>query len=405
MCAPRPSSAPRRGEQRRGADVVAAAPVAGDRAERRKAKLPAVRGDADAVDPGAADDGDAPPALRARTQQRDRVVPDDDVARDPALLESDAQALLLGREVHSRQEDLRNGRLGAPVPARRTEGLVEEPLQEADRLGEAEVVGRGERAADVGEQRAVRLDEREVGLRVAAVHGQDGPVAHRATPASGSGSSARRVVEKRPRELVLADERMREERLPRGDRVTRHRRLGGEPLVGSDVLHEPEKLGRERALRQRRGARPADARRELDDVVVLKALDDPVVSYVDDLDIAAVGGERGDQRGRGLAVERAAALLEERRLLGDLRVAVDVEEPGFDLCHRGRAGHAFALLGEYGVVGVEVPQVRGRDRAELLEQPQRERGVLRERVPVALEQLGEDVALVDERRAAPTSGG
>ena len=38
-------------------------------------------------------------------------------------------------------------------------------------------------------------------------------------------------------------------------------------------------------LRQRRGAGCADARRKLDDVVGLEALDDPVVANVDDLDV------------------------------------------------------------------------------------------------------------------------
>src|SRR5436309_32605 len=41
-------------------DVEAAAPVAADVAERREAGLAAVRRHAGAVDPGAADDGDAP---------------------------------------------------------------------------------------------------------------------------------------------------------------------------------------------------------------------------------------------------------------------------------------------------------------------------------------------------------
>src|SRR6185312_369160 len=45
------------------AEVLPSAPVAGDLAERRKAGVPSVRRDADAVDAGAAGDGDAPAAL------------------------------------------------------------------------------------------------------------------------------------------------------------------------------------------------------------------------------------------------------------------------------------------------------------------------------------------------------
>src|SRR5437867_3665603 len=59
-------------------DVVAAAPVAADLAEREEPDvLPAWR-HADAVDAGPADDGDAPAALAAGAQQGERVVSDED---------------------------------------------------------------------------------------------------------------------------------------------------------------------------------------------------------------------------------------------------------------------------------------------------------------------------------------
>ena len=110
-----------------------------------------------------------------------------------------------------------------------------------------------------------------------------------------------------------------------GSRVTR--RLRGESLVGGHVLHEAEQLGRERRLRQRLGAGPARfaraARRRRRPA---RPVDDAFVPDVDDLDVARAGRERGDQGRRGLAVERAAPLLEKRRLLGDLGVAVDVEQ-------------------------------------------------------------------------------
>ena len=267
------------------------------------------------------------------------------------------------------------------------------------------MVRRGERAADVREERAVRADEREVGLRVAAVDGEHDPVGHRVTPASGQRLLREEGVEERSRELVLADQRMGEERLARGDRVTGHRGLGREPLVGRDVLHETEELRGERSLGQRHRARRTDPRRELDDVVVLQPFHDAAVADVDDLHVARVGRERRDQRRRRLAVERAAPLLEQRRLLGDLGVAVDLEEPCLDLGHRRRARHAVALLREHGVVGVEVAQVGGRDRAELLEQPQREPGVPRERVSRDARAARGARRARRRGRVAPTSGG
>src|SRR5206468_11014919 len=60
--------AARCGAERRHADVVPAAPVAGDLAERREAHLPAVRCNRDAVDPGAADEADAPTARGPRPE-------------------------------------------------------------------------------------------------------------------------------------------------------------------------------------------------------------------------------------------------------------------------------------------------------------------------------------------------
>ena len=65
-----PVLAPRRCERRGKADVVAAAPVAGRPAERREAGVAPVGRDADAVDPGAADDRDAPAAPSCRRAAR-----------------------------------------------------------------------------------------------------------------------------------------------------------------------------------------------------------------------------------------------------------------------------------------------------------------------------------------------
>ena len=90
--------AARRGHQRGETDVVAAAPVAGDRPERGEAGVPSVRRDADAVDARAADDGHAPAVLSAGSQHRERVVVDDR-ARGPATrLGRPVQLVDLGRE-------------------------------------------------------------------------------------------------------------------------------------------------------------------------------------------------------------------------------------------------------------------------------------------------------------------
>ena len=72
-----PVLAPGRSRDRGHADVVAATPVACDLAERGEAGLAAVGRDTDAVDPGAADDGDAPAALGAGAEHGERVVADE----------------------------------------------------------------------------------------------------------------------------------------------------------------------------------------------------------------------------------------------------------------------------------------------------------------------------------------
>ena len=68
--------APGGGADRGEADVVPAAPVAGDVTECRKPHVPSVRRHADTVHAGATGDGDAPAALGACSQHGERVVPD-----------------------------------------------------------------------------------------------------------------------------------------------------------------------------------------------------------------------------------------------------------------------------------------------------------------------------------------
>ena len=108
---------------------------------------------------------------------------------------------------------------------------------------------------------------------------------------------------------------MREQRQPRGLVIAVRRGGRGEPLVRGDVLHQAEQLGRERPLRHRDGAPPPDPRRHLDDVVIGKPDQRAAVAHIDYLHLAAVGEQRCDERDRRLAVERAASLLEQRRLV------------------------------------------------------------------------------------------
>src|SRR5439155_27238763 len=121
----------------------------------------------------------------AGAQDRERVVPDAHAPRPAAARHGRVDALLLVREVHAAEQHLRHGR-PAPVEA----GAVDELLQHGRTAVEAEVVRRAERAARVRDQRPVRLDEREVGLRVAAVDGED----HASTSAAIRSSSCSAIA-------------------------------------------------------------------------------------------------------------------------------------------------------------------------------------------------------------------
>ena len=94
-----------RRRQRGEADVVAAAPVAADRAERGEAHVAAVGADADAVDAGAAHHRDAPAALGAGAQDGERVVADAQ-ALGPAAVDRGVQPLLLDRQVEPGQQQV-----------------------------------------------------------------------------------------------------------------------------------------------------------------------------------------------------------------------------------------------------------------------------------------------------------
>ena len=131
---------------------------------------------------------------------------------------------------------------------------------------------------------AVRGDEREVGLGVAAVDGEDDRRVTHGLPA-GSRQPFRLCREQALDELlvqrVLPDQRMREQRLARDRRVAGDGGLRGEPLVRGDVLGQAEQLRRERLLRQRDEPARLDARRHLDHIVVGKAGERAGVAQID----------------------------------------------------------------------------------------------------------------------------
>ena len=200
----------------------------------------------------------------------------------------------------------------------------------------------------------------------------------------------------------LADQRVRQQRLARGDRVARDRRLRRQPLVRRHVLDEPQELRRQRRLRQWLDSVRADPRRHLDDVVIGQSSERPVVADVDLVHLAAAGDERRHEPGGGLAVERAAALLEQRRLLGEAGVAIHVEQLALDLGHARRPRlSSVELLAEHLVVPVEVVQVVGRDGAQLVEHAPRAARMLGVGIAVLRHQLGEDVAAVPQDPADP----
>ena len=129
--------------------------------------------------------------------------------------------------------------------------------------------------------------------------------------------------------------------------------------------------------------------------------DRAVVADVDDLGVAGVARERGDELRRGLAVERAAAPLEQLRLGRQRRVAVELEQLALDLGDLGRARRADELRGEHLVVEVEVAEVVRRDRRRAVEQRARQVDVAGELVAVVGQQVGQHVVAVEPERAHP----
>ena len=118
------------------------------------------------------------------------------------------------------------------------------------------------------------------------------------------------------------------------------------------------------------GAVAIDPGRHLDHRMGRQVRERAVVADVDDLDIAGPGVERGDELGRGLAVERPAALLEQGRLPVEVRIAVHLEQlalDGHDVLGPGPAGQLLLEDLARGVVVVEVVRRDGTERAQELD--------------------------------------
>ncbi len=168
--------------------------------------------------------------------------------------------------------------------------------------------------------------------------------------------------------------------------------LRGEPLVRGHVLGQAEQLRCERLLRERDEPPVLDARGNLHHVVVGEAGERPGVPQIHLVHDVVARDQRSHEARGGLAVEGAAALLEQRRLLVQRRVAIELEQASLDLGDDLRARRPFQLPGQDRVVAVEVLEVGRRDDAELLEQLPRQGGLLRDRVAVRGHQLREHVA-------------
>ena len=171
---PRPSSLRAATNERREADVVPAAPVAGDRAERGEADVAAVGATPTQLMP--APHTTATPQPRSVPARRTASVslPTIDVAGPAARRERASRSAPPRRGSRHRR-----GRAGRPAATgrRAVRPAARTPRRAApagrDRPLEPEMVRRGQRPAHVREERAVLAHEREVGLRVAAVDGQD----------------------------------------------------------------------------------------------------------------------------------------------------------------------------------------------------------------------------------------
>ena len=321
---PRPASvfAPRRGRDGGEAEVVAAAPVAGDRAERGEPRMPAVRGDADAVDPGAAVIATPQPrSVPARRTANVSLPTMERVAPSRAARRRRAQRPPPrgSRRRPAAGGDVRDPAVVVAEP-RLARRVVEQPLEHGEAAFDAEVMGRAQRTANEREHRAVGADEREVGLRVAAVDGEHDRARSSLDLRVGTAADARRRLRAGGR------------RAPRTARAGRSAGASAAPcarLPGRRSWPPARRAARTRrrvASGRAAPARPAAAAAASARPRPIRAGTSttsssarpaivPSLRTSTTWTLAVVRGERADQSDRRLAVEGAATLLEQRRLL------------------------------------------------------------------------------------------
>ena len=256
-------------------------PSAGKRAWRPSGATPTQ------LMPCAADDGDAPAAARCRRGGRRRCRCRRRCRRaQPRRRGLLVRALHLDREVDAGDEAAARRRPPARLPPRRA------PARRARRSRsmaglEPDVVRASCRAA-----REARAARRPRGRARGRSSSPPSAASAILTPPPPAGAATRRA---RPpaRSWPISGCASSASRTVRGSRVTAASAV--KPLVGGDVLDEPEQLRRERRLRQRLRPRLRHARRHLDDVVVGEPGERARVAQVDLVDGAVAGEERRDE--------------------------------------------------------------------------------------------------------------
>src|SRR5205814_2403308 len=129
------------------------------------------------------DDRNAPAAVGAGAKDGEGVVADGDALGEAPRGRGGLHRLLLGREVDTGEVELSDLRDGAVAvwQAGLGDRLCEEVAENCEAAVDAEVVRRALWPADEREDLAVGADERQVGLRVAAVDREDERLGHAVT--------------------------------------------------------------------------------------------------------------------------------------------------------------------------------------------------------------------------------
>ena len=164
--------AARRREKRREPDVVAAAPVAADRAERGEAGMPAVRPDADAVDARAATTATPQPRSVPARRTANVSLPTTSCPAQPRRSTAARSASSSAGKSTPAIRSCATSATGRHVEPASATAACEQPSEHVHRPLEAEAMRRALRPAHVRQDLPVGADEREVGLGVAAVDGE-----------------------------------------------------------------------------------------------------------------------------------------------------------------------------------------------------------------------------------------